>query len=195
MGNFAIVEPKFADLIINELGLDIGREQINKIGAETAEIVIILDDNKTMSPDKKTSYIYSKSDYVIAVDGSKSFHLAVRYTGEDEKGKSAEYFEPLKDNKESADKRKERRLSELDDAIERQEGYLYDYLENEIKALKSEKDGLENEISELQKEKENAEKSLKSKKKQYKKLVGKIESLRESFLIRVLFHLYKLELE
>ena len=101
----------------------------------------------------------------------------------------------MEENKELADKRKERRLSELDDAIERQEGYLYDYLENEIKALKSEKDGLENEISKLQEEKENVEKSLKSKKKQYKKLVGKIESLRENFLVRVLFHLYKLELK
>lgn len=194
MGTYAIVEPRFADLVIDRLGLDIGREQINKIGAKTAEIVIILDD-KAMSSDKKTSYVYSKSDYVIAKDGSKSFYLAVRYTGEDEKGKSAEHFEPLEENKELADKRKERRLSELDDAIERQEGYLYDYLENEIKALKSEKDGLENEISKLQEEKENVEKSLKSKKKQYKKLVGKIESLRENFLVRVLFHLYKLELK
>lgn len=194
MGTYATVEPEYADLVIDRLGLDIGREQINKIGAETAEIVIILDD-KAMSPDKKTSYVYSETDYVIAKDGSKSFYLAVRYTGTDEKGKSAEHFEPLEENKELADKRKERRLSELDEAIERQEGYLYDYLENEIKALKSEKKGLENKILKLQEEKENAEKSLKSKKKQYKKLVGKIESLRENFLVRVLFHLYKLELE
>lgn len=194
MGTYATVEPEYADLVIDRLGLDIGREQINKIGAETAEIVIILDD-KAMSSDKKTSYVYSKSDYVIAKDGSKSFYLAVRYTGVDEKGKPAEHFEPLEENKELADKRKERRLSELDDEIERKEGYLEYYLENEIKALKSEKDGLENEISELQKEKENKEKSLKSKKKQYKKLVGKIESLRESFLIRVLFRIYKLELD
>lgn len=194
MGNFAIVEPEYADLVIDRLGLDIGREQINKIGAETAEIVIILDD-KAMSSDKKTSYVYSKSDYVIAKDGSKSFYLAVRYTGVDEKGKPAEYFEPLEENKELADKRKERRLSELDDAIERQEGYLYDYLENEIKALKSEKDGLENEILKLQEERDDFEEKRNEAEEEYEKLVGKIESLRENFLIKVLFRIYKLELK
>lgn len=189
MGNFAIVEPKFADLIINELGLDIGREQRNAIEAKTAEIVIILDD-KAMASDKKTSYIYSESDYVIAIDGSKSFHLAVRYTGVDEKGKPAEYFEPLKENKESADKRKDK----LNKDIESKKNQLK-FLKTNIDEWEQKKDDFKNEISKLQKQKENAEKSLNLKNEQYKKLVGKIERLRKNFLISVLFHIYKLELE
>lgn len=189
MGTFAIVQPKFVDFIINEFGLDIGREQRNKVGAKTAEIVIILDD-KAMSSDKKTSYIYSENDYVIAKDGSKSFHLAVRYTGKDEKGQPIEGFEPLKDNKESADKHKEK----LNKDIESKKNQLK-FLETNISEWEQKRDDLKNEISELQEEKENAEKSLNLKNEQYEKLVDKIESLREKFLIRVLFHLYKLELE
>lgn len=190
MGTYAIVESKFADLIINELGLDIGREQRNAVGgAKTAEIVIILDD-KAMMADKKTSYIYSESDYVIAKDGSKSFHLAVRYTGEDEKGKPAEYFEPLKENKESADKRKDK----LNKDIESKKNQLK-FLKNNISEWEQKKDDFKNEISELQKQKENAEKSLNLKNEQYEKLVGKIERLRKNFLIRVLFRIYKLELD
>lgn len=192
MGTYAIVEPRFADLIINELGLDIGREQRNAITkatgvrVKTAEIVIILDD-KAMTANKKTSYVYSKSDYVIATDGSKNFHLAVRYAGDDEK---AEDFEPLKENKESADKRKDK----LNQDIEQKNNQI-NFLKTNIREWEQKRDDFKNEISELQEEKENVEKSLKSKKKQYKKLVGKIESLRENFLVRVLFHLYKLELK
>ena len=195
MGTFAIVEPEYADLVIDRLGLDIGREQRNAITkatgvrVKTAEIVIILDD-KAMMVDKKTSYVYSKSDYVIATDGSKSFHLAVRYTGEDEKGQTIEGFEPLKDNKESADKHKEK----LNKDIESKKNQLGS-LKTNIREWEKKRDDLKNEISELQEEKENAEKSLNLKNEQYEKLVDKIESLRENFLIRVLFHLYKLELE
>lgn len=199
MGTYAIVESEYADLVIDRLGLDISREQRNAITkatgvrVKTAEIVIILDD-KAMMVDKKTSYVYSKSDYVIATDGSKSFHLAVRYTGENDKGETIEGFEPLKDNKESADKRKKGRLSELNQEIEDAKKTIKQ-LKGEISKLEPERDDLKDGISKLQEEKENVEKSLKSKKKQYKKLVGKIESLRENFLVRVLFHLYKLELE
>lgn len=189
MGTFAIVEPEYADLIINKLGLDIGREQRNAIEAKTAEIVIILDD-KAMASDKKTSYIYSESDYVIAIDGSKSFHLAVRYTGVDEKGKPAEYFEPLKENKESADKRKDK----LNKDIESKKNQLGS-LKTNIREWEKKRDDLKNEISELQKQKENAEKSLNLKNEHYEKLVDKIERLRKNFLIRVLFRIYKLELK
>lgn len=196
MGTYATVEPEYADLVIDRLGLDIGREQINKIGAETAEIVIILDD-KAMSSDKKTSYVYSKSDYVIAKDGSKSFYLAVRYTGEDEKGKSAEHFEPLKENKESADKRNERRLSELNAEIEKAKKWI-EQLEGEISMLVGQLNIYEDLASDakdsvnyfLEKRSEALEQC-----KEIKKVVGKIESLRENFLVRVLFHLYKLDLE
>lgn len=196
MGTYATVEPEYADLVIDRLGLDIGREQINKIGAETAEIVIILDD-KAMSSDKKTSYVYSKSDYVIAKDGSKSFYLAVRYTGVDEKGKPAEHFEPLKENKESADKRKERRLSELNREIEKAEKWI-EQLEGEINMLVGQLNIYEDIASDakdsvnyfLEKRSEALEQC-----KEIKKVVDKIESLRENFLVRVLFNLYKLELD
>ena len=189
MGTFAIVESKYADLVINELGLDIGREQRNAIEAKTAEIVIILDD-KAMSSDKKTSYIYSESDYVIAKDGSKSFHLAVRYTGVDEKGKPAEYFEPLKENKESADKRKDK----LNKDIESKKNQ-FNFLKTNIREWEKKKDDLKDEIEELQEERDDFEEKRNEAEEEYEKLVGKIESLRENFLIRVLFRIYKLELD
>lgn len=192
MGTYAIVEPRFADLIINELGLDIGREQRNAITkatgvrVKTAEIVIILDD-KAMTANKKTSYVYSKSDYVIATDGSKNFHLAVRYAGDDEK---AEDFEPLKENKESADKRKDK----LNQDIEQKNNQI-NFLKTNIREWEQKRDDFKNEISELQEERDDIEKERNEAEEEYEKLVDKIERLRKNLLIRVLFHLYKLELE
>lgn len=200
MGTYAIVEPEYADLVIDRLGLDISREQINAITkatgvrVKTADIVIILDDNKTMSPDKKTSYVYSKSDYVIAKDGSKSFYLAVRYIGKNEKGETIEGFEPLKDNKELADKRNERRLSELNKEIEDAKKSI-EQLEGEISKLEGQKNIYEDLATDAKDSANKFLEKLNKEKEQYEELVGKIESLRENFLIRVLFHLYKLELE
>lgn len=192
MGTFAFVEPKFSELIINDLGLDISREQRNVIrktigiGVKTANIVIILDD-KAMKANKKTSYVYNESDYVIAKDGSKSFYLAVRYEGDDEK---EEYFEPLQENKESADKRKDKFNKE----IESQKNQIK-FLKTNISELEVERNKLKNKISKLEQQKDDIEEKRNEAEEEYEKLVGKIESLRENFLIRVLFRICKLELE
>lgn len=200
MGIYAIVEPEYADLVIDRLGLDIGREQRNAITkatgvrVKTADIVIILDDNKTMSPDKKTSYVYSKSDYVIAKDGSKSFYLAVRYIGKNEKGETIEGFEPLKDNKESADKRNERRLSELNKEIEDAKKSI-EQLEGEISILEGKRNTFKEVASGTKNSANNIIKKYNKKLEEYEKLVDKIEMLRKNFLIKVLFRIYKLELD
>lgn len=105
MGSFAIVQPEFAKLILDKLGLEINKELKKSVSAKTAELVILLDD-KVVSPDEKSYFINNKSSYVIANDGFTSLYLAIRYTGEDEKGKIIQIFEPLEKTENWLDKQR-----------------------------------------------------------------------------------------
>jgi hypothetical protein len=192
MGSIAIVNPEYAEILFDYLGFEITDELKKKLGSKHVELSILLD-NKVLSPDQKAEFS-NASPYVIAHDGTDNYHLCIGYVEEDAKGKLFEKVESIAKVAKIAKEQKERKLNKLNDEIKRKEK-LKKIFEGEISKLEPERDDLKDEISKLQKEKENEEKSLKSKKKEYKKLVGKIEKLRKNFLIRVLFRIYKLELE
>lgn len=192
MGSIATVNPEYAEVLFDYLGFEITDELKKKLGSKHVELSILLD-NKVLSLDQKAEFS-NTSPYVIAHDGTDNYHLCIGYVEEDAKGKLFEKVESIAKVAKIAKEQTERKLNKLNDDLKQKEK-LKKIFEGEISKLEPERDGLRDEISKLQKEKENEEKSLKSKKKEYKKLVGKIEKLRKNFIIRVLFRIYKLELD
>lgn len=188
MGSIATVNPEYAEVLFDYLGFEITDELKKKLGSKHVELSILLD-NKVLSLDQKAEFS-NTSPYVIAHDGTDNYHLCIGYVEEDAKGKLFEKVESIAKVAKVAKEQKERKLNKLNDDIERAEKYKK-YLEGEISKLEPEKE----KISKLQEERDDIEKERNEAEEEYEKLVDKIERLRKNLLIRVLFRIYKLELD
>lgn len=192
MGSIAIVNSEYAEVLLGYLGFEITNELKKKLGSKHVELSILLD-NKVLSPDQKAEFS-NASPYVIAHDGTDNYHLCIGYVEEDAKGKLIEKVESLAKITKITGEIKKRRLDELDKEIEHKEK-AKEILQEEYDDLLEDKRFLERDMSDLKADAEHFSERRNEAEKEYKKLVGKIEKLRRNFLIRLLFRIYKLELE
>lgn len=192
MSSIAQVNPEYAEVLFDYLGFEITDELKKKLGSKHVELSILLD-NKVLSPDQKAEFS-NTSPYVIAHDGTDSYHLCIGYVEEDAKGKLIEKVESLGKITKRVDEIKKRRLTELDKEIEQKEK-AKELLQNEYDDVLEDKSLLERDMSDLKTEKKYFSEQREEAKEEYKKLVSKIEKLRKNFLIRVLFRIYRLELK
>lgn len=192
MSSIAQVNPEYAEVLFDYLGFEITDELKKKLGSKHVELSILLD-NKVLSPDQKAEFS-NTSPYVIAHDGTDSYHLCIGYVEEDAKGKLIEKVESLAKITKITGEIKKRRLDELDKEIEHKEK-AKEILQEEYDDLLEDKRFLERDKSDLETDVEHFSEQRNEAEKEYKKLVGKIERLRKNFLIRVLFRIYKLELK
>lgn len=192
MGSIAIVNSEYAEVLLGYLGFEITNELKKKLGSKHVELSILLD-NKVLSPDQKAEFS-NASPYVIAHDGTDNYNLCIGYVEEDAKGKLIEKVESLAKITKITGEIKKRRLDELDKEIEHKEK-AKEILQEEYDDLLEDKRFLERDMSDLKADAEHFSERRNEAEKEYKKLVGKIEKLRRNFLIRLLFRIYKLELE
>ena len=192
MGSIATVSSDYAEVLLNYLELEITDELKKKIGSKHVELSILLD-NKVLSLDQKADFS-SKSPYVIADDGTNIYHLCIGYVEEDAKGKRFEKVESLAKATKRADEIKQKRLNEINKEIEHKEK-AKELLQDEYDKLLANKRFLVRDMPDLEAAAESFSERRNEAEKEYKKLVGKIERLRKNFLIKVLFRIYKLELD
>lgn len=192
MGSIAVVNPEYAEVLLEHLELEITDELKKKIGSKHVELSILLD-NKVLSLDQKADFP-NDSKYVIANDGTNVYHLCIGYVEEDAKGKLFEKVESLAKATKRVGEIKQKRLNEIDKEIEHKEK-AKELLQDEYDEMLANKRFLERDMPDLEAAAEHFLEQRNEAKKEYKKLVGKIERLRKNFLIRVLFRIYKLELK
>lgn len=195
MGSTAKVNPEYAKVLLSYLGFEITDELKKKVGSKDLKLSILLDD-KILSDDQKAEFS-NTSPYVIANDVTKSYHLCLSYFEQVEKSKRIENVERAKSLAEIAKitgEIKERKLDKLDKEIEQKEK-AKELLQNEYDEMLEDKNALTKKVSNLEHRAEHFLEQSDEAKEEYEKLVDKIERLRKNFLIRVLFRIYKLELE
>lgn len=192
MGSIAVVNPEYAEVLLEHLELEITDELKKKIGSKHVELSILLD-NKVLPLDQKADFP-NDSKYVIANDGTNVYHLCIGYVEEDAKGKLFEKVESLAKATKRVGEIKQRRLNEIDKEIEHKEK-AKELLQDEYDEMLANKRFLERDMPDLEAAAEHFSEQRNEAKEEYKKLVGKIEKLRKNFLIRVLFRIYKLELK
>lgn len=192
MGSIAVVNPEYAEVLLEHLELEITDELKKKIGSKHVELSILLD-NKVLPLDQKADFP-NDSKYVIANDGTNVYHLCIGYVEEDAKGKLFEKVESLAKATKRVGEIKQRRLNEIDKEIEHKEK-AKELLQDEYDEMLANKRFLERDMPDLEAAAEHFSEQRNEAEKEYKKLVGKIEKLRKNFLIRVLFRIYKLELK
>lgn len=191
MGSIAVVNPEYAEVLLDYLGFEITDELKKKIGSKHVELSILLD-NKVLPLDQKADFP-NDSKYVIANDGTNVYHLCIGYVEEDAKGKLFEKVESLAKVTKRVGEIKQRRLKEIDKEIEHKEK-AKELLQDEYDEMLANKRFLERDMPDLEAAAESFSERRNEAEKEYKKLVGKIERLRKNLLIRVLFRIYKLEL-
>lgn len=192
MGSIAVVNPEYAEVLLEHLELEITDELKKKIGSKHVELSILLD-NKVLPLDQKADFP-NDSKYVIANDGTNVYHLCIGYVEEDAKGKLFEKVESLAKATKRVGEIKQKRLNEIDKEIEHKEK-AKELLQDEYDEMLANKRFLERDMPDLEAAAEHFLEKRNEAEKEYKKLVGKIERLRKNFLIRVLFRIYKLELK
>ena len=192
MGSIAVVNPEYAEVLLEHLELEITDELKKKIGSKHVELSILLD-NKVLPLDQKADFP-NDSKYVIANDGTNVYHLCIGYVEEDAKGKLFEKVESLAKATKRVGEIKQKRLNGINKEIEHKEK-AKELLQDEYDEMLANKRFLERDMPDLEAAAEHFLEKRNEAKKEYKKLVGKIEKLRKNFLIRVLFRIYKLELK
>lgn len=192
MGSIAVVNPEYAEVLLEHLELEITDELKKKIGSKHVELSILLD-NKVLPLDQKADFP-NDSKYVIANDGTNVYHLCIGYVEEDAKGKLFEKVESLAKATKRVGEIKQKRLNEIDKEIEHKEK-AKELLQDEYDEMLANKRFLERDMPDLEAAAEHFLEQRNEAKKEYKKLVDKIERLRKNLLIRVLFRIYKLELK
>lgn len=192
MGSIAVVNPEYAEVLLEHLELEITDELKKKIGSKHVELSILLD-NKVLPLDQKADFP-NDSKYVIANDGTNVYHLCIGYVEEDAKGKLFEKVESLAKATKRVGEIKQKRLNEIDKEIEHKEK-AKELLQDEYDEMLANKRFLERDMPDLKAAAESFSERRNEAEEEYKKLVGKIERLRKNFLIRVLFRIYKLELK
>lgn len=192
MGSIAVVNPEYAEVLLEHLELEITDELKKKIGSKHVELSILLD-NKVLPLDQKADFP-NDSKYVIANDGTNVYHLCIGYVEEDAKGKLFEKVESLAKATKRAGEIKQKRLNGINKEIEHKEK-AKELLQDEYDEMLANKRFLERDMPDLEAAAEHFSEQRNEAEKEYKKLVGKIEKLRKNFLIRVLFRIYKLELK
>ena len=192
MGSIAVVNPEYAEVLLEHLELEITDELKKKIGSKHVELSILLD-NKVLPLDQKADFP-NDSKYVIANDGTNVYHLCIGYVEEDAKGKLFEKVESLAKATKRAGEIKQKRLNGINKEIEHKEK-AKELLQDEYDEMLAHKRFLERDMPDLEAAAEHFLEKRNEAKEEYKKLVGKIERLRKNLLIRVLFRIYKLELK
>lgn len=192
MGSIAVVNPEYAEVLLEHLELEITDELKKKIGSKHVELSLLLD-NKVLSLDQKAEFS-NDSKYVIANDGTNVYHLCIGYVEEDAKGKLFEKVESLAKVTKRVGEIKQKRLNGINKEIEHKEK-AKELLQDEYDEMLANKRFLERDMPDLEAAAEHFSEQRNEAEKEYKKLVGKIEKLRKNFLIRVLFRIYKLELK
>ena len=192
MGSIAVVNPEYAEVLLEHLELEITDELKKKIGSKHVELSILLD-NKVLPLDQKADFP-NDSKYVIANDGTNVYHLCIGYVEEDAKGKLFEKVESLAKVTKRVGEIKQKRLNGINKEIEHKEK-AKELLQDEYDEMLANKRFLERDMPDLEAAAEHFLEKRNEAKEEYKKLVGKIEKLRKNFLIRVLFRIYKLELK
>lgn len=192
MGSIAVVNPEYAEVLLEHLELEITDELKKKIGSKHVELSILLD-NKVLPLDQKADFP-NDSKYVIANDGTNVYHLCIGYVEEDAKGKLFEKVESLAKATKRAGEIKQKRLNGINKEIEHKEK-AKELLQDEYDEMLANKRFLERDMPDLEAAAEHFLEKRNEAKEEYKKLVGKIERLRKNLLIRVLFRIYKLELK
>ena len=192
MGSIAVVNPEYAEVLLEHLELEITDELKKKIGSKHVELSILLD-NKVLPLDQKADFP-NDSKYVIANDGTNVYHLCIGYVEEDAKGKLFEKVESLAKATKRVGEIKQKRLNGINKEIEHKEK-AKELLQDEYDEMLANKRFLERDMPDLEAAAEHFAEKRNEAEKEYKKLVGKIEKLRKNFLIRVLFRIYKLELK
>ena len=190
MASIATVLPEYAEVLLNHLELEITDELKKKLGNNNVRLSILLD-KKGLELDPNE--FSSKSRYVIADDSTNVYHLCIGYVEDNGKTKK-ENVESLAKATEIVNKEKGKNLKKLNEDIERAEKYK-ERLEGEISILVGKRNTFKEVASGTKDSANNIIKKYNKELEKYEKLVDKIEKLRKNFLIRVLFHLYKLELE
>lgn len=191
MGSIAVVNPEYAEVLLEHLELEITDELKKKIGSKHVELSLLLD-NKVLSLDQKAEFS-NDSKYVIANDGTNVYHLCIGYVEEDAKGKLFEKVESLAKVTKRVGEIKQKRLNGINKEIEHKEK-AKELLQDEYDEMLANKRFLERDMLDLEAAAEHFSEKRNEAEKEYKKLVGKIERLRKNFLIKVLFRIYKLEL-
>lgn len=192
MGSIAVVNPEYAEVLLEHLEIEITDELKKKIGSKHVELSILLD-NKVLPLDQKADFP-NDSKYVIANDGTNVYHLCIGYVEEDAKGKLFEKVESLAKATKRVGEIKQKRLKGINKEIEHKEK-AKELLQDEYDEMLANKRFLERDMPDLKAAAEHFSEQRNEAKEEYKKLVGKIEKLRKNFLIRVLFRIYKLELK
>lgn len=192
MGSIAVVNPEYAEVLLEHLELEITDELKKKIGSKHVELSILLD-NKVLPLDQKADFP-NDSKYVIANDGTNVYHLCIGYVEEDAKGKLFEKVESLAKATKRVGEIKQKRLNGINKEIEHKEK-AKELLQDEYDEMLANKRFLERDMPDLEAAAEHFSEKRNEAEKEYKKLVGKIERLRKNLLIRVLFRIYKLELK
>lgn len=177
------VNQDYAKVLLDHLELEIPDKIKNKV-----KLSILLD-KKGLELDEED--FPSDSKYVIAYDSTNIYHLCIGYNEQEGTKKKVESLAKVA---KVAKEQKERKLKNFNEEIERAENYKK-YLEGEISKLKGQKNIYEDLATDAKDSANKFLEKLNKEKEQYKKLVGKIERIRKNFLIRVLFRIYKLELD
>ena len=177
------VSQDYAKVLLDHLELEIPDKIKNKV-----KLSILLD-KKGLDIDEED--FPSDSKYVIAYDSTNIYHLCIGYNEQEGTKKKVESLAKLEKR---VKEQKKRQLSELDKEI-KQKKKANELLQDEYDKLLEDKKNLTTDISVHEYTAEYFLKQSDEAAEEYEKLVGKIERLRKNFLIRVLFHLYKLELE
>lgn len=190
MASIVTVNQDYAKVLLEHLELEITDELKKKLGNNNVRLSILLD-NKGLELDPEE--FSNKSPYVIAYDSTNIYHLCIGYTEDDGK-KKKENVESLAKATKIVNEGKERKLNKLNEEIERIEK-AKKLLQDEYDKLLKDKKNLAKDVSVNEYTAEYFLEQSDEAAEEYEKLVGKIERLRKNFLIRVLFRIYKLELD
>ena len=190
MASIATVIPEYAEVLLNHLELEITDELKKKLGNNNVRLSILLD-NKGLELDPEE--FSSKSRYVIADDSTNVYHLCIGYVEDNGKTKKVN-VESLAKATEIVNKEKGKNLKKLNEEIERIKK-AKELLQNEYDDVLEDKNALTKKVSNLEHRAKHFLEQSDEAKEEYEKLVDKIERLRKNFLIRVLFRIYKLELD
>lgn len=185
------VSQDYAKVLLDHLKLEITDELKKKLGNNNVRLSILLD-KKGVELDEKD--FPSDSKYVIAYDSTNIYHLCIGYTEENGNKKSIEKVESLAKATKIVNEGKGRELSELDKEI-KQKKKAKELLQDECGKLLEDKNALTKKVSNNEHRAKHFLEQSNEAKEEYEKLVDKIERLRKNFLIRVLFRIYKLELD
>lgn len=185
------VSQDYAKVLLDHLELEITDELKKKLGNNNVRLSILLD-KKGVELDEED--FPSDSKYVIAYDSTNIYHLCIGYTEENGNKKSIEKVESLAKVTKRVGEIKQKRLNGINKEIEHKEK-AKELLQDEYDEMLANKRFLERDMSDLEAAAEHFSEKRNEAEKEYKKLVDKIERLRKNFIIRVLFRIYKLELD